>query len=395
MVDFIKNMLNGRIIKEQKIVKIVKQAHNKEQRLLKKLLNDCCDNDYIITQIKNLMQNEIRNGIKKHFPTHEVYFSVKEVEEDSSEVINNNINEQKQSEMMNNFKNDISNKENKVINFLNKIKNNHFKHSATHTPQIDKKDLMLIEYNQNGENRNNKILADDFEYNDNDYNSAKLNNELNEVKENSLEEAPKGEYWIINELDGYKNDKNRIPNYTTSLCFVNDGKIKYSVVFDWYTKDIYYAIKDNGAYLNNKRIRVSQRKEIKESIIAFRNGSKGLNDNIELQKILTPLVFQMETFSNVAIQMCFVASGKVDGCVDVAVNDLLNYKIGKLIVEESGGKVTNLNGNEFKDSNNILATNNYIHSQILMAVKTRLMSSKAVKFAKIAKTAIKMVSLII
>ena len=176
---------------------------------------------------------------------------------------------------------------------------------------------------------------------------------------------------------------------------VKNNEICFSAVFDWYRKDVYYAVKGKGAYMNYRKIRVSQTKTMDDSIIAFRIGSRGLNDNMELQKALTPMTLTMQSFSNVAIEMCFVASGKIDGCVDVAVADLLSYKIGKLILEEAGGKVSDFSGKEFKNSNTILATNGMIHDSILRVVKSKLVSSSIKKAWKITRTALKIVTAII
>lgn len=340
--NFFRAIFFKKLIEEQKVIKIIKKAHRKEQNLLNRLLEENCDNEYITNKINELMKDEISEGINKLFPEQKVFFDMPIYEEENLE-------------------------EEKIVTsdkFIDKKKS--FFKFGKQTQEIEEQPLLISD-------------CDDYQ-----------------LEYEDTQEIPKEkEYWLINALNGYKNDKNRIPNYSTSVCLVKNGQITFSAVFDWYKKDVYFAVKGKGAYMNNKKIRVSQTKTMNDSIIAFRIGSRGLNDNVELQKALTPLTLTMQSFSNVALEMCFVACGKIDGCVDVAVVDLLNYKIGKLILEEAGGKVTNFSGEEFLDSDNILATNGYVHASILKTVKSKLVSSSIKKVWKITRTALRFVTAII
>lgn len=396
--SYFKVLFKKKLVKEQKVLKIVLKAHRKEQILLNKLLEENCDNEYISNKINELMKDEIREGINKLFPNQKVIFDVPsfdmeeqdEKKQDVSKIIaesNNNLIKQ-------------SNFGEKIKNFFKKFKRNS---SNGIVNQINYGNL--LEYNGNNSEQNyqtdfQKEISENVffsDYKKDDY--KKVENFNSDYSENVDEyedfENENQEYWLINALSGYKNDRNRISNYTTSLCLVKNNEICFSAVFDWYRKDVYYAVKGKGAYMNYRKIRVSQTKTMDDSIIAFRIGSRGLNDNMELQKALTPMTLTMQSFSNVAIEMCFVASGKIDGCVDVAVADLLSYKIGKLILEEAGGKVSDFSGKEFKNSNTILATNGMIHDSILRVVKSKLVSSSIKKAWKITRTALKIVTAII
>ena len=349
---FIKSVFAKRIINEQKVFSIIKKAHRKEQKLLDSLLEKNCDYDYIAESITECMKQEILMGINAKFPGQKVYFdNVTEEETDNSQQPSTELKEE-------------STKDKKRFEFP------FFKK----TKKEENSDALMLSYKEETDEQPNYLPV---------------------VVEEPIELPKESEYWIINPLSGYKNDKKRIPNYTTSLCLVKNGTIYMSAVFDWYRKDLYYAIKGKGAYLNNITIRSSQTDKLSDSIIAFRIGSRGLNDNVELQKALTPLTLTMQSFSNVAVEMCFVASGKIDACVDVAVSDILNYKIGKLIVEEAGGVVTDFMGKEFVDNNSILASNKNINGALLKVVNSKLVSSTIKKAWKITKTALKFIVAII
>ena len=345
---YLKSIFKKRIIKEEKILKAIKRAHKKENNLLNKLLDENCDRDYIIKRITKTMQQEIEKGINKLFPNQKIYFDIPITEE----IV-------KSCEL----EDDI---------FVDSLKKRRYS-------SLNSKVNSDYNFNQDYVNDNKEITEEGIEL---------FINEFRNIIENN-EEKPETDYWIVNALSGYKNDINRIPNYSTSLCYVKNNEIYFSAVFDWYQKDVYHAIKGHGAFLNNRKIRVSQNKNLDDTIISFRIGSKGLNDNVELQKAITPLTLKIQSFTNVAIEMCFVACGKIDGCIDVAVTDILDYKIGKLIVTEAGGLVTNFAGEDFKDSSNILATNGYIHSSMQKIVKSKLLSSTIKKVFKISKSALK------
>ena len=353
LINYLKSIFRKRIIEEEKVLKVIKKAHKKEDHLLNKLFEENCDNDYIVSRITETMKTEIEKGIKKLFPNQKMYFDLpitEEVEEqnvlDDGAVIEQ-VKKKKFSLLGSKFK---------FHHHNNLTENTEEQDDAELDEEIKQETQLLID-------ELNLDIADDV--------------------------AMESEYWVINALSGYKNDRNRIPNYCTSLCFVKNNEIYFSAVFDWYRRDIYHAIKGEGAFMNNRKIRVSQNKSLEDSIIAFRIGAKGLSDNVELQKAITPLALKMQSFSNVAIEMCFVASGKIDGCVDVAVTDVLNYKIGKLIVTEAGGTVTDFAGDDYRDSHNILVTNGYIHSSMQKIVKSKLLSSTIKKVFKISKTALK------
>ena len=365
--DFVKKIFPKRIIEEQRVLKVVQRAHHSEQALYNRLIEENCDNDYIADQINELMKNKILEGIKKLYPDQKVYFAIPPDEEtevqydvDSAEEDTTNEEEQTKEKP----------KKKKFFNF-------HKKKEETTQEQDEIKQLTYSgEYDDMPTEQSSGDLEKDFY-------------EGSDGKILMIQREPKDKiYWIINALSGYRNDKHRIPNQSTSLCLVKEGQVYFSAVFDWYEKNFYYAVKGQGAYMNGKKIRVSQTEALDKSIIAFRIGSRGLSDNIELQKALTPLTLSMQSFCNVAIEMCQVASGKIDGCVDVAVSDLLNYKF-------SNDKTIRFFSTNFEDSNNIIVTNGIIHSKVIATVRSKLVSSSLKKVWKITKTAIKLVTAII
>ena len=163
--------------------------------------------------------------------------------------------------------------------------------------------------------------------------------------------------WIIDPIDGTNNFLHGVPHFAISIALKSNNEIVSGLIYDPIKDEMFYAEKNNGAYFNNKRIRVSKRKKIEECL--FASGEID-NENIK-QKINSKLSIRKS--GSAALDMAYVASGRYDGYFQKNLN-LWDIAAGIIIVKEAGGQVNDLN---LKQNNNIdiTASSSSINEQLL------------------------------
>lgn len=180
---------------------------------------------------------------------------------------------------------------------------------------------------------------------------------------------------ISDPLDGSANAKDGIPIFSTSLAFTRSepklGKIDLGYVRNLVTGDEYHAIKGKGSFLNGKRITTSKSKVL--SAVGFEFYPHTIQN---LQKVLKVMdnVKRVRCFGSVALDICFVAQGALQGYVDFRdICRLLDISAAILILKEAGGIVTDENGRSLNErkinvtnwSNLIIAGNSGLHHHLL------------------------------
>lgn len=205
------------------------------------------------------------------------------------------------------------------------------------------------------------------------------------------EEKNKSEYeWFIDPIDGTINFASGIPLFSTSIALKKNSETILGIVFDYNQNYIYYAIKGKGAFCNGQKLKVSNNDKLKNSIISFCLTSHYSNEHImdvlNVEKKLAPKVRGLRLIVTAAIELCWCASGKIDGMLNVKPSAGLSSVAGKLFVEEAGGKVTNLKGLNRDNIDTLLVTNGKIHDEIVEALnwnKNRILITGAVLGADI------------
>lgn len=178
--------------------------------------------------------------------------------------------------------------------------------------------------------------------------------------------------WLIDPIDGTINFAAGLPLFATSIALRQNKEIILGIVFDWSNNDVYYAIKGSGAYCNDKRIHVSSNNQLKDSVISFCLTSHYNQEHIKkvlnVEEKLADKVRGLRLIVSAAIELAWCASGKLEGCLNVKPSIGLSSAAGKLLVQEAGGKVTNLLGNERNEIDTMLVTNGLIHEEIVAAL---------------------------
>ena len=157
--------------------------------------------------------------------------------------------------------------------------------------------------------------------------------------------------WILDPIDGTINFLHGVPHFAISIALKSEDEIISGLIFDPIKNEMFYAEKNNGAFFNNNRIRVSKKNQISECL--FVTGGK-IKDKLELQYRKT---------GSAALDLAYVASGRYDGCFQ---NDLNIWDIaaGIILVQEAGGILNNI---DLSSNNNIkiIASSPNINAKLL------------------------------
>ncbi|OUV59880.1 MAG: inositol monophosphatase [Candidatus Pelagibacter sp. TMED128] len=174
--------------------------------------------------------------------------------------------------------------------------------------------------------------------------------------------------WIIDPIDGTMNFLNGIPQFAISIGYEEDNEIKCGVIFNPIMNEMFCAEKGNGAYLNNSRIRVSNKKRIKDALLVTggpKHASK-IKDKIFSEYInVSKQVSNVRKFGSAALDMAYVACGRFDGYWQRELN-YWDIAAGLVILKEAGGLVNFFEkDNEAPLKRNILASNSNIHDEMI------------------------------
>ena len=177
--------------------------------------------------------------------------------------------------------------------------------------------------------------------------------------------------WIIDPIDGTLNFLNGVPQFAISVAYEEKGEILCGVIFNPVTNEMFCAEKGNGAYLNNSRIRVSNKKKIEESLLV--TGGPKQTSSIK-KKIFAEYIeisnksSNVRKFGSAALDMAYVACGRSDGYWQREIN-LWDIAAGIVIVKEAGGFVDFFEEDtKFPLKKNVLATNSSIHENLKVLI---------------------------
>jgi len=173
--------------------------------------------------------------------------------------------------------------------------------------------------------------------------------------------------WIIDPIDGTMNFLNGVPQFAISVGYEENNEIKCGVIFNPITNEMFCAEKGNGAYLNNSRIRVSNKKKIQDAMVVT-GGPKQVSkikDKIFSEYIkVSNKVSNVRKFGSAALDMAYVACGRFDGYWQRELN-YWDIAAGIIILKEAGGFVDFFEEDiNLPLKKNIIASNSNIHDEL-------------------------------
>lgn len=195
----------------------------------------------------------------------------------------------------------------------------------------------------------------------------------NILTEESGEYKKDSEYlWVIDPIDGTTNFAHSLPIFAVSIGVMKKNEIVAGVVYDVMQNIFYSTEKGSGAFANDKKIKVSNNDKIGLGVLVTGfpyNVADNPDKAFERFESLTKQARAVRRLGSAAIDFCYVARGVFDGFWEVSLQPW-DICAGKLIVEESGGLVTDFNGKEINIfSQQILASNKKIHQQLIGGLK--------------------------
>lgn len=182
-----------------------------------------------------------------------------------------------------------------------------------------------------------------------------------------------GRVWILDPVDGTTNLIHDYKMSAVSLGLLDNGKPVMGVIYNPFTDELFYAEKGKGSFLNGERISVSSENTLIKSLIAFGTSpyEKELADvNFEILKNVYLKTGDIRRTGSAAMDLAYVACGRIDGFFERNLKPW-DYCGGICIVNEAGGRVTNMHGGAvtFDKNSDILASNSCLHGALLELVK--------------------------
>ena len=196
----------------------------------------------------------------------------------------------------------------------------------------------------NSDKKVEKILIEELTKSRNKF--SIISEEIGEVKN-----SDKDNYWIIDPIDGTSNFLHGIPHFSISIALKSNKEIVSGLVFDPIKNEIFYGEKNNGAYFNNQRIRVSKKKNLDECLFAT-GGKNEILNSLNVRKT-----------GSAALDMAYVGAGRYDGYFQKNLN-IWDIAAGIIIVNEAGGKINEIDYSS-KEVTKILAGSNSVYDKMI------------------------------
>ena len=177
--------------------------------------------------------------------------------------------------------------------------------------------------------------------------------------------------WIIDPLDGTTNFLHGFPQYCVSIALAHRGQVTQAVIYDPCRNDLFTASRGRGAFLNDRRIRVSRRTHLRDCLIGtgfpFRDGSY-LDTYLKMMKTMIESTAGLRRPGAAALDLAYVAAGFYDGFWEVGLNPW-DVAAGSLLIQESGGLIGDLSGeSDFLHGGQVIAANPKIFAQMVAAL---------------------------
>ncbi len=173
--------------------------------------------------------------------------------------------------------------------------------------------------------------------------------------------------WIVDPLDGTLNFLHGIPHFAISIGLEHDGEIIAGVIYDPLRDELFHAEKGGGAYLNDRRLRVSSRSRIDHAVVATGIPWSGRTKHVEyLDQIATVMTrcAGIRRMGSAALDLAYVAAGRYEGFWEPSLSPW-DIAAGILLVREAGGLVSEIDGgDDVLASGNVLATNERLNEAL-------------------------------
>jgi myo-inositol-1(or 4)-monophosphatase len=206
------------------------------------------------------------------------------------------------------------------------------------------------------QNLSYELLRKDFQY------------EILSEEKKTQDEIETELFWIIDPVDGTHNYISGLPNFGVSIALASKKEFVLGVIYLPYFDEMYHAVKNQGAFMNDEKIQVSKNNDLEKSMITFDNQFYLNKKSFEVYKKIVDNCFTTRILGSAVYDFCLIASGKVDARVWNNTK-VFDFAAGITIVNEAGGSVTDFGGNQINlDTHDILASNSFVHQELLSTI---------------------------
>jgi myo-inositol-1(or 4)-monophosphatase len=180
--------------------------------------------------------------------------------------------------------------------------------------------------------------------------------------------------WIIDPLDGTTNFLHGFPQYCVSIALKHKGVLQQAVIYDPNRNELFTATRGAGAFLNDRRIRVSATDRFEDSLIGTGFPFRELANFDEYLRMFSSVAKQTAGVRRpgaAALDLAWVAAGRIDGFWEMGLS-AWDMAAGALLVREAGGLVGDFSGEEgWMESGRVVAANSKLFSTLLAAINAR------------------------
>ena len=174
--------------------------------------------------------------------------------------------------------------------------------------------------------------------------------------------------WIIDPLDGTTNYLHGFPQDAVSIALQKKGVLQQAVIYDPLGDELFTAGRGHGAYLNDRRIRISKQKHLQGALLGtgfpFREGAR-TEQYLETLKVFFPVTAGIRRAGAAALDLAYVACGRLDGFWESGLM-IWDMAAGVLLIEEAGGLVSDFSGGDtYLARGAIVAATPDVHKEML------------------------------
>lgn len=181
--------------------------------------------------------------------------------------------------------------------------------------------------------------------------------------------------WIIDPLDGTTNYLHGFPQYAVSIGVQTAGRLEHAVVFDPLRDELFIASRGQGTLLNDRRVRVSRTRQMHLALLGTGfpyKDTRHLDEWIAVFRALMPLVSGIRRAGSAALDLAYVASGRLDGFWEIGLNPW-DMAGGVLLIQEAGGFVSDMDGQQrFLDNGHVLCGSQKVYEEMLLQIRKTL-----------------------
>ncbi|WP_123043403.1 inositol monophosphatase family protein [Cohnella candidum] len=196
-----------------------------------------------------------------------------------------------------------------------------------------------------------------------------------EASAKALEQASGAEYlWIVDPIDGTTNYVHGFPFYSVSIALAHRGQVIVGVIYDPVRDELFLAERGKGAYVHGRLMQVSKETSLSQSLVATgfpADHLQALPANMAGIQAMAPKVRNLRVAGSAALQLAYVAAGRLSGFWEIGLS-AWDIAAGSLLVEESGGRITDTQGEPYHlGVRNVAASNGKIHEELIGALPSR------------------------